>query len=230
MSEQSRPVVWISHKDAQCTACGAGLVRGEFLTIDRAHGSRCLKCAGLDGLVLLPSGDTALTRRAVARSSRSAVVLKFSRARKRNERQGVLVEESAIEQAKRENASDEARRQVQRQQRRVRGEAVEREYGVAFAARVLELFPGASAEQADAIAARACEKYSGRVGRSAQAKALAEDAITLAVRAHIRHAHTDYERLLAEGREPAEARASVRPAIERVLARWSRLRGHPSGS
>lgn len=230
MSEQPRPLVWISHKDAKCTACGAELARGERLAIDRAQGSRCLKCAGLDGLVLLPSGDTALTRRAVARSSRSAVVLEFSRARKRNERQGVLVEESAIEQAESENASDEARRRVQRQQRQVRGEAVEREYRVAFAARVLELFPGASREQAEAIAVRACEKYSGRVGRSAQAKALAKDAVTLAVRAHVRHAHTDYDRLLNEGREPAEARASVRQAIERVLAAWSRLRDHPSGS
>jgi hypothetical protein len=230
MSEPSRPLVWISHKGAKCTACGAELARGEFLAIDRAEGSRCLKCAGLDGLVFLPSGDAALTRRAVARSSRSAVVLKFSRARKRNERQGVLVEESVIEQAESENASDEARRQVQRQQQRVHGEAAERKYRVAFAAKVLELFPGASREQAEAIAARTCEKYSGRVGRSAQAKAFAEDAVTLAVRAHIRHAHTDYDRLLAEGREPAEARAIVRPEIERVLARWSRFKDHPSGS
>jgi hypothetical protein len=94
---------------------------------------------------------------------------------------------------------------------------------VAFAARVLELFPGASREQAEAVAARACEKYSGRVGRSARAKAFAEEAITLAVRAHVRHVHTDYDRLLAEGSEPADARAIVRPEIERVLARWRRL-------
>ncbi len=222
MSEHSRPLVWISHKDAMCAACGAELAQGKFMAIDRAQGSRCLKCAGLDGLVFLPSGDAALTRRAIARSSRSAVVLKFSRARKRNERQGVLVEESAIKQAESENASDEARRQVQRQQRRIKGETAERKYREAFAARVLDLFPGASRGQAEAIAARACEKYSGRVGRTANAKALAEDAVTLAVRAHVRHAHTDYDRLLANGREPAEARAIVGPAIERVLTRWSR--------
>src|SRR5262249_34148958 len=150
------------------------------------------------------------------------VVLRFSRARKRNERQGVLVEGTAIEQADRENASDEARRHVQRQRRRVQDDATERKYREAFAKRVLELFPGASPAQATAVATRACEKHSGRVGRTAHAKALAEDAITLAVRAHIRHAHTDYDRLLAEGREPAEARAIVRAATERVLARWSR--------
>ena len=146
----------------------------------------------------------------------------MSRARKRNERQGVLVEGFAIKEAESENASDESRRQVRRQQQRIRGEAAERKYREAFAARVLDLFPGASRGQAEAIAARACEKHSGRVGRTAHAKALAEDAVTLAVRAHVRHAHTDYDRLLAEGREPAEARAIVRPAIEGVLTRWSR--------
>lgn len=198
------------------------MARGEFVAIDRAQGSRCLKCAGLDGLVFLPSGDAALTRRAMASSPRSAVVLKFSRARKRSERQGILVEQSAIEEAESENASDQARRQVLREKGRIQGEAAERKYREVFAARVLGLFPGVSRRQAEAIAARACEKYSGRVGRTALAKELAEDAIRLAVWAHVRHAHTNYDRLLAEGREPAEARAFVRSAIERVLARWSR--------
>jgi len=49
------------------------------------------------------------------------------------------------------------------------------------------------------IAEHACQKYSGRAGRSANAKALDEKAITLAVIAHIRHAETDYDNLLAQG-------------------------------
>jgi hypothetical protein len=95
-----RALVWVSHKDSHCSACQVPLGRGEFIAMDRARGIRCLKCAGLGGLVFLPSGDVAVTRRAVAASGRSAVVLKFSRARRRNERQGVLVEESAVEQAR----------------------------------------------------------------------------------------------------------------------------------
>jgi hypothetical protein len=59
----------------------------------------CLACADLDHLVYLPRGDTALTRRARKHSALSAVVVRFSRTRKRYERQGVLVEESALEQA-----------------------------------------------------------------------------------------------------------------------------------
>jgi hypothetical protein len=52
-----------------------------------------------------------------------------------------------------------------------------------------------------AIAEHACLKYSDRVGRSASAKNLEESAIRLAVIAHIRHAETHYDDLLA-GRLP----------------------------
>src|SRR3977135_1095425 len=99
MRDASRPVVWVSHKDERCNSCEGGRGRGELIVIARAQGIRCLECAGLAGLEFLPSGDVAFTRRALTRSSRSAVVVKFSRARKRNERQGVLVEETAIAQA-----------------------------------------------------------------------------------------------------------------------------------
>lgn len=47
----------------------------------------CMSCAGLDHLVFLPAGN---------------VVLRFSRARRRYERQGLLVERAALEQAERE--------------------------------------------------------------------------------------------------------------------------------
>lgn len=222
MSEGTRAVVWISYKAARCDACTAELTRGDLIAMDRVHGIRCIKCAGLDGLVFLAAGNVALTRRALGLSARSAVVLKFSRARRRKERQGVLVEETAIEQAELANRGDETRREDQRQQRRVRDEAAERKYSADFAAKVVELFPEVPGKEAEAIAARACEKYSMRVGRSARAKALADDAITLAVRAHVRHAHTEYDRILAEGVEPIAARSLVRSSIERVLARWRR--------
>ena len=56
-----------------------------------------MACADLDRLVFLPSGDAALTRRARKHSTLSPVVLRFSRARKRHERQGLLVEEDALD-------------------------------------------------------------------------------------------------------------------------------------
>src|SRR5260221_13231983 len=88
MRDESRSVVWISHKAARCNSCGSDLGRGKLIVIDRALGIRCLKCARIGGLGFLPSGDVALTRRALTPSSRSAIVVKFSRARKRTERRG----------------------------------------------------------------------------------------------------------------------------------------------
>ena len=98
--------------------------------------------ADLDHLVFLRSGNTALTRRATKYSRLHAVVVRFSQSRKRNERQGVLVEESALEQAERECQGDAAARKLAR-------ERTERNVGrnamtayVTFDKRVGESFPG----------------------------------------------------------------------------------------
>jgi hypothetical protein len=53
----------------------------------------------MDHLVFLPAGDPGLTRRAHRVSELSAVVVRFSRSRKRYERQGLLVEGAALTQA-----------------------------------------------------------------------------------------------------------------------------------
>jgi len=45
--------------------------------------------------------------------------------------------------------------------------------------------------------------------------------LDLAVTAHIRHAHTNYDELLMRGTERLDARALVRERIQRVLAEWS---------
>ena len=46
----------------------------------------CLACAGFGDLEFLAAGDVALTRRATKHSARNAVVVRFSRTRKRYER------------------------------------------------------------------------------------------------------------------------------------------------
>ncbi len=78
------------------------------------------------------------------------------------------------------------------------------------------------------IAERACEKYSGRVGRSAAAKQFEAEAIDLAVRAHVRHVHTEYDELLASGYFRDEARAAVASRVEEILDGWRSE--HSSGS
>jgi len=73
---------WKCHR---CAATGGWLVMEE-------PGPACLRCVGMDDLEFVPSGDALLTRRLKAKSARGAIVVRFSRARKRYERQGILVE------------------------------------------------------------------------------------------------------------------------------------------
>ena len=49
-------------------------------------------------------------------------------------------------------------------------------------------------------------------------------AVWLAVVAHVRHAHTDYEKLLAEGYDRDAARFFVIDEVNAVLTRWRATR------
>jgi hypothetical protein len=112
--------VSITTRESVCDECGEGL--GHYAWIALVDGKAyCLSCADLDHLIFLPAGDAALTRRSAKYSRLSAVVLKWSRARKRCERQGLLVEESALQRAERECLADEevrARRREREAKRR----------------------------------------------------------------------------------------------------------------
>jgi hypothetical protein len=212
--------VFISTRESTCGECGENLGSKAWITLVGEKGALCLACADLDHLVFLPSGDAALTRRAKKHSTLSAVVLKWSRARKRCERQGLLVEEQALEKAEEECLADSDVRERRREREAVRREEMDRQYVEQFAQRVRELFPACPMGRETAIAEHACRKYSGRVGRSASAKSLGEDAVRLAVIAHIRHRETDYDRLLARGYDRREARTEVESAVGKVLRSW----------
>jgi hypothetical protein len=212
--------VFISTGEASCTECGEPLGRHAWITLIESKGAFCLACADLDHLIFLPSGDAALTRRARKHSTLSAVVLKWSRARKRYERQGLLVEDRALEQAEQECLTDAEMRARRKDRKTVRRTELDQEYITQFAARVRTLFPNCPPGRETVIAEHACQKYSGRVGRSAAAKNLDEKAVRLAVRAHIRHTETYYDLLLAQGHDRWEARAAVEAIVERVSADW----------
>src|SRR3989337_2154007 len=98
--------VFITTSEASCDECGEELGRSAWITLVENKGAMCLACADLDHLVFLPSGDAALTRRARKHSTLAAVVLKWSRARKRYERQGLLVGILALERAEEECLAD----------------------------------------------------------------------------------------------------------------------------
>jgi hypothetical protein len=82
--------------DWTCHRCGG---TGDLLMMENL-GPACLRCVGLDDLAYLPAGDSLLTRRAKAKSTRHAVVVRFSRTRRRYERQGLLVELQALADAR----------------------------------------------------------------------------------------------------------------------------------
>lgn len=84
--------------DWTCHKCGR---TGDMLIMENP-GPVCLRCAGLDDLEFLPAGDALLSRRVKARSKRSIVVVRFSRTRRRYERQGLLAEPAVLADVQRE--------------------------------------------------------------------------------------------------------------------------------
>jgi len=199
-----------------CAGCGGS---GSLLLMDDA-GPLCMGCADLDHLVFLPAGDAALSRRARKASRLAAVVVRFSRSRKRYERQGILVEEAALRQAEAACLADEDARARRRERDRQRRAGQDVAFEARLAEAVVRLFPGCPAGRAEAIARHAGLRGSGRVGRSAAGRALDEQAVTLAVVASVRHQGTAYDELLMAGVPRGEARALVRPDIDRILAAW----------
>lgn len=221
--------VFISRRDSVCDECHERLGSHAWITLAGDRGALCLACAELDHLVFLPPGDAALTRRARKHSALTAVVLKWSSARRRYERQGLLVQEEALRRAEDECLAD-AEIRIRRQEREaVRRRELDLVYVEEFARRIAQVFPGCPNDRARVIAEHACEKYSGRVGRSAAARRFDDEAIGLAVRAHLRHTETSYDRLLAKGTDRSEARWQVRERVEQLLEAWVQSGSGPNG-
>ena len=217
--------VFISHRSSTCGECLEELGTKAWITLVRDKGALCLSCADLDELIFLASGDAALTRRAHKHSLLSAVVLKWSRARKRYERQGLLVEERALELAEDECLADADLRARRREREAERRTELDETFVDRFAARIRDLFPRLAPGREQKIAEHACLKYSGRIGRSALGKKMDEHAVRLAVIAHIRHNETNYDELLGRGWERFDARAAVAARVDEVLSRWRTVEG-----
>jgi len=96
----------------------------------------------------------------------------------------------------------------------------DRHLAVQMTREISRLFPGCPPKVAQTIAEHTARRGSGRVGRTAAGQSLEEEALTLAVVAHIRHRHTNYDELLMSGYERSEARAEIHDEVDRVLDRW----------
>jgi hypothetical protein len=212
--------VFISSRDGACGECGAPLPRSAWICLVEAKGALCLACADLDHLEFLPTGDAALTRRAKQASVLWAVVLKWSRARRRYERQGLLVEPKALETAEAACIADAPVREERARRRAEEAQAADGQYVERFAEEVRRRYPKCPAGRERAIAEHACRKYSDRVGRTAAAKNFDSAAIDLAVLAHVRHIETDYDLLLARGMDRHEARSRIADLVDATVRRW----------
>lgn len=205
--------------DAKCSECGVEITPGEFLFLEQQQ-PLCVGCADLDQLVFLPAGDTAMTRRAKKHSPLSAVVVKFNRSRKRYERQGLLVSSEALAQAEDECIADADQRAARRGVAAVHRVVLDQRLVEQMTAAILNEFPHCPPAEACQIAEHAAERGSGRVGRSAAGRELDPQAITLAVIAHVRHVHTNYDSLLMRGVDRRDAREQIRGSLDEVLDRW----------
>lgn len=104
--KKQEALVYALSKASRCYACDRKLLENEIVKLKEAEQEKevlCSSCAGLDSYALLPKGDAVLTRLCKKYSKSYFVVLKWSEIWKCYERQGLLVEKSALEKAKNES-------------------------------------------------------------------------------------------------------------------------------
>jgi hypothetical protein len=220
MAKAEEIKVFIIRRDTTCGDCGTELGKGNFISLDRNKGALCMSCSDMDHLWFLPSGDAALTRRSKKHSSLNAVVLQWSRTRKRYERQGILAEEAAINQAEEECLADKEQRERRRLREAEKRKELDDNFVKEFASKIRTLYPGMPSGREHTIAEHACRKHSGRVGRTQSAKEFSEKAIDLSVIAHVRHAETQYDELLMSGYDRFYAREKVEDKVRSILEAW----------
>ena len=223
MPASDDPAVFILTRPSKCSECEVDLARGDWITLVGEGEQRdafCLECSDFDHLVFLPRGDAALTRRAGKYSNLRCIVLKWNRRRQHYDRQGTLVEEAALDRAEEECLADAELRERRAERRRERDAEHDEAFAAKFTEAILNLYPAAPEEEAITIACRACQRNSGRVGRSAAAREFQPKAIELAVRAHLRHCHTDYDLLLMKGIPRLDARHQIAHDLDTAEANW----------
>jgi hypothetical protein len=84
-------------------------------------------------------------------------------------------------------------------------------------------FPKMPTSEKNAVLKHGFKKHSGRVGRTSSIPLSRK--ILFAVIAHVRHTHTDYDRLLKSGKSRENARKATRKSIERVMQKWGYAKG-----
>lgn len=214
--------VFICFEERKCADCNTLIEVNDFIVREFEGYMTCLKCAGLERLVFLPTGDACVTRRAKQYSSTWEEVVWFNRRHKRNERRGILVEKEALEKAQKSCLEDQAEREQKQQIAAQKRAEQDCQHLMDFTAAIRAHYPSCPDEDVQEIAEYACEKYSRRVGRSQMAKNLDSNAVDLAVRAYIRHCYTDYDYFCALYSDRKFARECFQQHLDLIAAAWTK--------
>lgn len=221
MATLSQNIYLTKREKLTCQKCKKAIAKGNpFVAEKEDYNGLCFACSPFVNYTLLPPGNAALTRRSKKYSELCGVLLFWNQRRRRYERKGQYVEPKAIILAEKECLADEPLRALKNkkaaEERVVQDKIYIQEFGTAIRA----YYPKCPPKREFEIATHACEKYSGRVGRTAAAKQFDSTMIERAVEAHIRHAETNYDARFGKGMLKREIRADLGPTIKRILASW----------
>lgn len=214
--------IFITKKEKlTCTRCNKPIAKGDFFVSESEKTKgQCFNCSPFSTFSFLPSGDAAMTRRSKKHSPLCGVLQEWNQRRRRYERKGQYVEALAILKAKEECELDQDKRLIQNQKAAITRAKQDKIYIKAFAKAIKTRYPNCPTGREDLIATHACEKYSGRVGRTASAKEFDEKMIDLAVEAHIRHTETNYDLQFGKGKSKKEIRTNVKFDIIKIMQHW----------
>lgn len=90
-------------------------------------------------------------------------------------------------------------------------------------AEIEDQFPKMPSNEKATVIRHGFEKHSGRVGRTSSIPLSRK--VLLAVIAHVRHRHTEYDALLHQGIDREDARNFTRDDIEHLLRKWGYSQG-----
>ncbi len=205
----------------KCSQCQVRIPKGGlFVAESETEKGTCFNCSAFVSYTFLPTGDAALTRRSKKYSTRCGILMVWNPRRKRFERKGQYVEQAAIDQAKMECLADQDIRQVKNKKAAIKRAEADKIYIQNFALAIRKRYPSCPIKREFEIAGHACEKHSGRVGRTANAKQFDNHMIDLAVEAHIRHKETNYDQQFGSGKRKREIRSNVKFDIQRIMVKW----------
>ncbi len=221
MATKAQNIFLTKKEKLQCCKCGKKIRKGDaFVAEDEKSFGTCFPCSDFTNYAFLKPGDAALTRRSKKHSELCGVLMQWNARRKRFERKGQYVQAEAIKKAQEECNADAGVRAEKNKKAAVVREVVDKEYILNFSKAIRARYPNCPARREVAIAQHACEKHSGRVGRTANAKQFDAKMIDLAVEAHIRHKETDYDKQFGKGKIKREIRSDVKSSVIRIMSSW----------